>query len=253
MTGRTTQPQPEEPFVAIPAIDILGGRGVRLYQGAYDRVTDYGDPLTLAQRWAAYDVPWLHVVDLDGARRGAADALATAATIKQSTGCRVQFGGGIRSPEQVAAALAQLDRVIVSSWALREPDACKQVLERYPGRVLISLDIRDGKAWIDGWKTKVDADPAQLAQSFYQAGAAGVIVTQIDRDGTLQGVDPAAVAAVRAWGVPFWWAGGIGADEDVLVVAKHGAPLARGAIIGKALYAGRVSLPDLLRKLAALH
>lgn len=231
-----------ETFQVIPAVDILGGRGVRLYQGDYDQATDYGDPVELARQWYAEGARWLHVVDLDGARQGSPAALDLVQKIRRETGAQIQLGGGIRSAQVLRTALEYVDRVILSSWALREPGTVQDLCRELPGRIIISLDIRDGHAWGDGWKTRLPGDPADLARQFTHAGAAGVIVTSIEGDGTLSGVSAASVEQVAAWGVPFWWAGGIAAASDVATIRRSGGPFVRGAIIGRALYAGTVTL-----------
>ena len=245
MSGETTAG-----FEVLPAIDILDGRCVRLLQGDYRQVTDYGDPLDRARAWRAEGARWLHVVDLDGARTGRPAALGTADRIRAETGCRVQYGGGVRSAETLAAALAAADRVVVSSWALREPEAVEAELARYPRRVLVSLDLRDGRLWIEGWRRALDAPAAAMARRFVAAGAAGVVVTGIAQDGTLAGVDTGTLATAASWGVPFWWAGGVAAAADAAVVRRDGAPWVRGLIAGRALYEGRVTLAGLVQAAA---
>lgn len=234
-------------FEILAAVDVLDGRCVRLLRGDYRQVTDYGDPVDQARQWQAQGVTWLHVVDLDGARTGRPAALDTAARIRAETGCRVQYGGGIRSAETLVEALEVADRVVVSSWALREPEAVCALAARWPGRVLVSLDVRDGRLWIDGWRTAVDAPPGVLARRFAATGAAGVVVTGISQDGTLEGVDAAGLAQAASWAVPFWWAGGVGDGADAALVRRVGDPWVRGLIAGRALYEGRVTPQDLRR------
>ncbi|MFO7245725.1 MAG: HisA/HisF-related TIM barrel protein [Thermaerobacter sp.] len=243
----------EDGFEILAAVDILGGRCVRLHQGDYGRPTDYGDPLERARAWAEEGARWLHVVDLDGARGGVPAALDAAARIRSETGCRVQYGGGIRGPEALAAALAAADRAVVSSWALREPEAVCRELARYPGRVLVSLDVRDGRVWIDGWRTGLAVPAAQAARDFVAAGAAGVVVTGIARDGTLEGVDREVLQEAASWGVPFWWAGGVASAADAALVRHVGGRWVRGLIAGRALYEGRVTISDLKQAAAGVR
>ncbi|HEY8450218.1 MAG TPA: 1-(5-phosphoribosyl)-5-[(5-phosphoribosylamino)methylideneamino] imidazole-4-carboxamide isomerase [Bacillota bacterium] len=238
-------------FEVLAAVDILGGRCVRLWQGDYAAATDYGDPLELARRWRAQGWEWLHLVDLEGARSGHPVALDLAARIRRETGCKVQYGGGLRDAERVQRALECADRVIVSSWALRDPEGVERVCRNWPGRILVSLDVRDGRLWGDGWHTPLAADPAAWARRFAEAGAKGVVVTNIAADGTLAGVAATAVRSVASWQVPFWWAGGIATAEDVVRVCSEGSPHARGAIVGRALYEGTVNLDGIRRALMA--
>lgn len=233
-------------FWVIPAVDILNGRCVRLYKGDYEQVTDYGDPLELATRWSQQGIEWLHVVDLDGARTGKPAALNIAAQIRSQTGCKVQFGGGLRAADTAYRALEYVDRIILSSWAFRDPEGVEKLCNEVPDRVLISLDVKDGKAWGDGWHTPLADNPSQWARRFTAAGAAGIIVTNIEGDGTLSGVTAEQVKAVSTWSVPFYWAGGIANAKDVLTIKEAGGEFARGAVVGRALYAGATSISDIL-------
>lgn len=237
-------------FQVIPAVDILGGRCVRLYQGDYSRVTDYGDPLQLARRWFAEGAEWIHVVDLEGARSGKPAALELVQQMRAEIGSKIQYGGGLRNAGVVERALRYVDRVIISSWAMRDPEAVAELCSRFTGKIVVSLDLRDGKVWVDGWQTASQVDPATFARHFTANGAAGVVVTSIEGDGTLSGVPAELVKAVAGWGVPFWWAGGIASADDVLTVLREGGAYVQGVVVGRALYAGTTSLTSIMERIS---
>jgi phosphoribosylformimino-5-aminoimidazole carboxamide ribotide isomerase len=224
---------------ALPAVDLLGGRVVRLEQGRYDRVTAYpAAPADLARSYAAAGAPWLHVVDLDAARSGERTPghAALLRELRAVPGLRIQLGGGLRGEAGIRAALAGLaDRVIVGTLAAAEPDLVGR-LAAETGRVVVALDCRDGRVRTHGWLEDGGFDPGSFVARLTGAGARDFLVTGIDRDGTGRGPDLELIASLRP-AVPglLLAAGGVGAAGDV------GAAVAAGAdavVVGRAMLEG---------------
>jgi phosphoribosylformimino-5-aminoimidazole carboxamide ribotide isomerase len=237
-------------FEILPAIDLEGGRVVRLAQGDFTRETIYeGDPVAVAGAFADAGATWLHVVDLDGAREGEPRQLELVAEIVAEVHgrIRVEVGGGLRTPEAVAGALGTgASRVAVGTAALRDPAFALGLVARYgPARVVGSLDVRDGLALGEGWRVGASGVPA--AEALERLSAAGIDtfeVTAIDRDGLMGGPDVPLLRSLvrlgRGWIIA---SGGISSLEDVLAVQAAGCG---GAIIGKALYEGRVTIREIV-------
>jgi phosphoribosylformimino-5-aminoimidazole carboxamide ribotide isomerase len=224
---------------ALPAVDLLGGRVVRLEQGRYDRVTAYPSaPADLARGYAEAGAPWLHVVDLDAARSGERTPghAALLRELRAVPGLHIQLGGGLRGEAEIRAALAGLaDRVIVGTLAAAEPDLVGRLAVE-TGRVVVALDCRDGRVRTHGWLEDGGFEPASFVARLTDAGARDFLVTGIDRDGTGRGPDLELIASLRP-AVPglLLAAGGVGAAADV------GAAVAAGAdavIVGRALLEG---------------
>ncbi|HEY2789625.1 MAG TPA: HisA/HisF-related TIM barrel protein [Gaiellales bacterium] len=228
---------------AIPAIDLLGGRVVRLHQGNYDRATAFPvDPVELARRYAAAGAPWLHVVDLDAARTGtrSSEHGHLLGRLRAVPGLRVQLGGGLRSGRQILAALNRdADRVMVGTLAVSDP-ALVGRLAAQTGRVVVALDCLDGRVRTHGWVKDSGADAAAFVTGLTAAGAADFLVTGIDRDGTGRGPDLDLLRSVRA-AVPglLLAAGGVGAAADVDTAVAAGAD---AVVIGRAMLDGSITL-----------
>jgi len=227
---------------ALPAVDLLGGRVVRLEQGRYDRVTAYPvEPAALARAYAEAGAPWLHVVDLDAARSGrrSPEHAALLRELRAVPGLRIQLGGGLRGEAEIRAALAEVaDRVIVGTLAAAEPELVGR-LAAETGRVVAGLDCRDGRVRTHGWLEDARLEPAALVARLVGAGTRDFLVTGIGRDGTGRGPDVELIASVRP-GVPglLLAAGGVGSAADV------GAALAAGAdavVVGKAMLDGSIT------------
>lgn len=241
----------------IAAIDLFEGRSVRLRQGDYARRLESGrDPLELAARWAAAGVPRLHIVDLEGARAGEPRQLARLGEVVRAAraaapAIRVQAGGGLRTPEAVAAVInAGADAAVLGTAALEIPGFLATCATRWPGRVLAALDLRDGRPALDGWLRANDADPLTAAGRLLDEGAAGLLVTDTRRDGMLAGPNLELLATFRA-ALPEAWlvaAGGIRSVGDLGDLRRAGID---GAIVGLALLTGALVLPDALAALAA--
>jgi len=240
-----------------PAIDIRGGGAVRLTQGDFDRQSEYGDPVALARRFVAGGAPWLHVVDLDGARTGAPVNRAAVLAIARSAGVPVETGGGVRSLADVAELLdGGLARVVLGTGALEDPGLVRAATAANPGRVALGLDYRttaDGRAEvaIRGWEQGSGRTVGELLEEVAGAGLAAVIVTSIERDGMLTGPDLEGLRAVLATtDVPVIASGGVGSVADIELLAGLAVPVdgverrLAGAITGKALVDGRMTVAE---------
>jgi phosphoribosylformimino-5-aminoimidazole carboxamide ribotide isomerase len=233
-----------------PAIDLRGGRCVRLLQGAFDRETVYGDdPVAVARDFAGAGARWLHVVDLDGARAGAPVQVDLVARICAAAGIPVQVGGGLRTRTAVEAMLdAGAARVVLGTVAVTDPDLCRALCAAHPGRIAIGLDVRAGRVRLAGWTDEAAVEPAALARRAAECGAAALVYTDVERDGTERGPDVDGTrAAARAAGIPVIASGGVGSLDHVRALVPLAADGVTGVIIGRALYAGAVELADALR------
>lgn len=231
-----------------PAIDLLSGRCVRLRQGDYQQVTTYGDdPVAVALGWQQAGAEWLHIVDLDGARGGQPAHLKLVADIAQATGLPIQLGGGLRSEEAVAAAFdAGVARVILGTAAARDPELLARCLDRWGERIAVSIDSRGGRVAIAGWRDSADEPPLVLARRMARAGVETLVVTNVERDGTLTGSDTGALNDYRA-ALPssrIIAAGGLAALDDIRRLNSVGID---GAILGRALYEGAFELTEALQ------
>jgi phosphoribosylformimino-5-aminoimidazole carboxamide ribotide isomerase len=226
----------------IPAIDLRGGRCVRLRQGDFDQETVFGeDPAAMAGRWESEGASRIHLVDLDGAKSGRPVNVEAVRGIVGRVGVPCQLGGGIRDQATIAAWLdAGLDRVVVGTQALRDPDWFGRMALAFPGRLLLGLDARDGRVAAHGWLEVSSVAALALAQEFDPLPLAGIIYTDIARDGTLEGPNLDAIAALaEAVRTPVIASGGVGTLEDLKRLAV--LPIV-GCIVGRALYEGRFSL-----------
>jgi phosphoribosylformimino-5-aminoimidazole carboxamide ribotide isomerase len=234
-------------MIVYPAIDLRAGRCVRLWQGAYDRETVYGDdPVAVARGFAAAGARWLHVVDLDGARAGRPVQRDLVARICAAVGIPVQVGGGVRDADAVDAVLAAgAARVVLGTVAVRSPDVARALCRAHPGQIAIGLDARAGTLRVEGWTEAGDVTAVALARRAADLGAAAVIYTDIGRDGTEEGPDVAGTRAVaRAAAVPVIASGGVGSIVHVRALVALAADGVAGVIIGRALYTGAVALAD---------
>lgn len=232
----------------IPAMDLLGGRVVRLHRGDYAKATVYhDDPLAVVDRFAADGADWLHVVDLDGARDGAATQapLVERVLARHGAHLRVQVGGGVRTIEQVRAyAAAGATRVIVGTRAAEDPDFVAEAARVCP--VVVAVDARDGKVATHGWTTTTDVTAVDLAKELVARGAAAVLYTDIARDGTGEGPNVEATAALaRALpGAEVIASGGIGSALHLRALAAR--PEIASCVVGRALYEGALTVREAL-------
>jgi phosphoribosylformimino-5-aminoimidazole carboxamide ribotide isomerase len=223
---------------------------VRLLQGEFDKETVYGDdPVAVARGFAAAGARWLHVVDLDGARAGAPVQRDLVARICAAAGIPVQVGGGLRTRTAVEAVLdAGAARAVLGTAAVTDPDLCRALCAAHPGRIAVGLDVRAGRVRVAGWTDEAAVEPAVLARRAAESGAAALIYTDVERDGTERGPDVDGTRAVaRAAGIPVIASGGVGSLDHVRALVPLAGDGVDGVIIGRALYAGAVQLADALR------
>ncbi len=233
-------------FEVIPAIDLLGGRCVRLEQGRYAAATVYAeDPAAAAREFARHSIRRLHVVDLDGARAGVPKNIeAVRGVVAAAAGVSVQLGGGLRSLAAIEASLALgVERVVLGTVALRDPALTREAAALFPGRVAVGIDARDGCVAVAGWVEATSVRAADLAKRFEDAGVAALIHTDIARDGMQGGPNwEASVELAQQVSIPVIVSGGVGSLEDIQRVAKLAASGLAGVIVGRALYTGTVEL-----------
>ena len=239
-------------MLIIPAIDLLGRHAVRLEQGDFARVTDFGqDPVALASGFTEVGAPWVHVVDLDGARAGHWCQLDVIAEIAAAVRVPVQAGGGARDLAQVEAALERgVARVIVGTIATESIARAGSWAARFGPRLVFSLDTRDRRVLTAAWRTESAEDPVALAEKLRDAGAQRFIHTDAARDGTLRGPDLSCLSALLPLGVPVLVAGGVATYADLEAIRDAGA---EGAIVGRALLEGTIELGPALTVATALR
>jgi phosphoribosylformimino-5-aminoimidazole carboxamide ribotide isomerase len=236
----------------IPAIDLRGGLCVRLRQGDYTRETVFGDdPGAMAARWEAEGASLIHLVDLDGAKSGRPVNVEAVRQILRRVSVPCQLGGGVRDRETIAAWLdAGLQRVIVGTSAVRDPDWFRSMIAAYPDRLVLGLDAREGKVATEGWLETSAVDAVNLAVQFDDLPLAGVVYTDIARDGTLEGPNLEATRTLAGrLRAPVIASGGVGSLDDLDRLA--GLPIF-GCIVGRALYEGRFTLAEAVARAKAL-
>lgn len=235
-----------------PAIDLRGGRCVRLYQGSYDAETVYSDdPVDQAQRFVDAGASWLHVVDLDAARTGDQANLPVIAAIATAVDVPVQTGGGVRSLDAASVlADAGVARVVIGTAAVENPELVEQVAARQS--VAVGLDARGREVATHGWERGGGGDLLELASRFESSGAEAVVVTEISRDGTMSGPDTDGLTAVlAATELEVIASGGVAALPDLTALAaiSDGSRRLAGVIVGRALYEGRFTVEQALETL----
>jgi len=241
-------------FEIIPAIDIRGGKCVRLLQGDYARETVFGeDPVEMARRWEGEGASRLHVVDLDAARSGEPVNLEIVRRIAAALSIPVQMGGGVRHRDAVVRVLdAGVQRAIVGTTSAADPDIARALFGEFGDRLILGLDARDGKVAVSGWEQTTSWDAVDLAREMAAAGARRLIYTDISTDG--MGTGPSLESTRRlaeALEIPVIASGGVGAPEHVLAVAELETSGVEGVIVGKALYTNAVRLSDTIAALRA--
>lgn len=237
-------------MIVIPAIDIRGGQCVRLHQGDYARETVYGaDPVEMALRWEAEGAQRLHVVDLDGARDGVGANRETVARIAQAVRIPVQTGGGLRSVEAIGWMLEHgIERCVVGTTAALDRSLAEALFREFGDAVILGLDARDGRVAVKGWRETLDLEAVPFALDMVTLGAKRIIYTDIACDGTLEGPNIGAMAAMaRAARVPVIASGGVSRAEDVAALAALPPPGVEGVITGRALYAGTMTLAEAMK------
>jgi len=231
-------------MILYPAIDIRGGRCVRLVEGDFDRETSYdSDPSLAARRWVEAGAEWLHVVDLDGAVEGKPINGQAIAQIRAAVDVPMQLGGGLRLLTDLEDAFsAGVDRAILGTVALRDPELVISAVARWGDRIAVALDARDGRLATDGWLGQTDARAVEVAQRLARSRVRHFVYTDIRRDGTLTGPNLQGLSElIEHIDAGVIASGGIASLEDITAVATIGAS---GAIIGRALYDGRIDLAE---------
>ena len=239
------------PFDLIPAIDLLGGEAVRLSQGRYDQATVYDtDPAKVAGGFAAAGIRRLHVVDLEGAKAGRpvqADAIERILSAVGSV--PVQLGGGLRTLDGIDEALGWgIDRVILGTVALHDPELVRKAAAKHPARIVVGIDAREGRVAVEGWLEASETTAIDVARRFEDAGVAAIVYTDIARDGMLTGPNLEATRTLaESIGIPVIVSGGVASNEDIVEAARLRKSGICGVIVGRAIYTGDVDLDAALR------
>jgi phosphoribosylformimino-5-aminoimidazole carboxamide ribotide isomerase len=233
--------------ILYPAIDIRGGKAVRLLQGDYARETTYdADPVDAAKRWADEGAEFLHVVDLDGAKAGAPQNLESVRRIAAAVERPIQVGGGLRDEASVATVLeAGAERVVIGTAALRDPDFLAAALAAHGERVVVSVDARDGKVALGGWVEVSDVDVATAVGELGERGVSRFLCTAIEVDGTMEGPALSELTRIAAsTQAQVIASGGVGDLSHLEALTQLNAPNVEGAIVGRALYERRFTVAE---------
>jgi len=231
------------PMILFPAIDLKNGEAVRLQQGDMERATVFNrDPAAQAASFVRQGFQYLHLVDLDGAFAGKPMNPAAVEAILAAVEVPVQLGGGIRDRGTIDAWLGKgIARVIIGTAAVCDPTLVKDAARAYPGRIAVGLDARDGKVAVEGWAETSDLSALEIARRFEDAGVAAIIYTDVARDGMLKGLNlDATIALADQVTIPVVASGGLASIDDVRALVAPRARKLAGAIIGRALYDGRL-------------
>lgn len=239
-------------MLVIPAIDIRGGRCVRLRQGDYSQETIFGDPVEVAKQWLDAGATYLHLVDLDGAKAGKPvnlEAVSEIVSVATTFETPCQLGGGLRSEADLKRIFdLGIARAIVGTRAIKEPDWLRSIMARFPRRIVLGLDAKDGKLATHGWETTEGIDAVEFLDAAPQSELAAVVYTDVAKDGMMSGpnFDMTERMAKRAL-VPVVASGGISSAEDVFELDRRGVP---ACILGRSLYEGTIDLSALLQQLS---
>jgi phosphoribosylformimino-5-aminoimidazole carboxamide ribotide isomerase len=239
--------------ILFPAIDLKDGACVRLVRGDMGTATVFNDdPAAQARHFAACGFSWLHLVDLNGAVAGRSVNGAAVAAVRRAVDLRIQLGGGIRDRAAIEDWLTLgIDRVVLGTAALHDPDLVRRAANDHPGSIAVAVDSRAGRVAVAGWAEESEIGVVALARRFAGSGVAAIVHTDIGRDGTLEGVDAAAPAALaRAAGIPVIASGGVASLADLARLKAREADGICGVICGRALYDGRIDAQAALRWLA---
>jgi phosphoribosylformimino-5-aminoimidazole carboxamide ribotide isomerase len=237
-----------------PAVDVLDGKAVRLEQGDYGRATVYqSEPLEAARNWVEAGARRLHVVDLDGAKRGAPAAIDHLRSIAGSLGVPVQYGGGLRTVADARAAIeAGAARIVLGTVAFKDLEVLDALVAELGDRLAVSVDVREGKVATDGWIERTELDGVQAILALRERGVRAFVYTNVDLDGTLAGLRTAELGGVaRAVGDgELVWSGGIGSLEDLRELARSAPSNVAAVIVGKALYERRFTIGEAVEALS---
>lgn len=237
-------------MIIFPAIDIRGGKCVRLTKGDFSQETVFSDrPQEMAKKWAEQGAKYLHVVDLDGALAGKPANLEAIKEIIAAVSIPIELGGGIRTMENIEMLLALgVERVILGSVAVKNPELVKAACAKFGERIVVGIDAKDGIVAVEGWGVSGDVKAEKLAQQMAAVGVKHIIYTDISRDGTLSGVNVEATAILaKESGIKVIASGGVSSIEDIIKVKKAEAFGIEGVIVGKAIYTGSLDLGQALQ------
>ena len=240
-------------MILYPAIDLQDGRCVRVVHGDFSTATVFNDdPADQARIWAAAGFEWLHVIDLTGSAEGRAINGEAVERILETVSLPVQLGGGIRSLENIEGWIERgVSRVILGTAAVRDPELVKTAARQWPEQIAVSVDVRAGKVAVQGWLEDSGLDAITVAKRFEDAGVSALIVTDIDRDGALQGFNVEVFGKVAdAVDIPVIAAGGLATAEDIRKVRAWPGREISGAVLGRALYAGTIKPAEALAAVA---
>jgi len=228
-------------FEVVPAVDVQDGQVVQLVGGERGTGKAYGDPVEAAEQWVEQGARTLHLVDLDGAFEGERANADAVRAVVEAVDVETQLGGGIRTVDDATALLdAGVDRVILGTAAVENPDIVADISEEYPGTVLVSLDAKDGEVVVSGWTEGTGLDPAEAAERYEDLGAGGILFTDVDVEGQLAGVRTEPVErVVDAVDIPVVASGGVATLDDVRALKEAGAS---AVVVGSALYEGEFTL-----------
>ncbi len=241
-------------MILFPAIDLKNGQCVRLIHGDMARATVFSaNPAAQAREFAAQGFEYLHVVDLDGAFAGKPVNADAVRAILSGLTMKVQLGGGVRNMETVRSWLETgVSRVIVGTAAVRDPGFVREAAKRFPGQIAVGVDARDGRVAVEGWAQTSDLSALDLARRFEDAGVAAIIFTDIGRDGAMAGLNiESTIALAEAVGIPVIASGGLASIKDVRRLAEPDCARLAGAVVGRALYDGRLDPREALAVLRA--
>ena len=234
-------------MILFPAIDIRGGRAVRLIQGDYERETPYDDdPVVAARRWVDGGARWLHIVDLDGARAGEPVNLEHVRRIVASVNVPVQLGGGLRDSKKVEEAISSgAERVVLGTAAVRDPEMAEAIAAAHGSRVVASVDARSGRVAAEGWTQESDLGTTEVIAELSRRGLRRFVYTPVDVDGLMEGPDLDSLREVaQATDGELIYSGGIGSLDDLRAVTDLGLDNLEGVIVGRALYEQRFTVAE---------
>jgi phosphoribosylformimino-5-aminoimidazole carboxamide ribotide isomerase len=234
-------------LILFPAIDIRGGKAVRLIQGDYEQETAYDDdPVVAARRWVDGGARWLHIVDLDGARAGEPVNLEHVRRIVAAVNVPVQLGGGLRDSKKVEEAISSgAERVVLGTAAVRDPEMAEAIAAAHGDRVVASVDARSGKVAAEGWTEDSELDTNEVIAELTRRGLRRFVYTPVDVDGLMEGPDLDSLRKVaRATDGGVIYSGGIGSLDDLRAVAALGLENVEGVIVGRALYEQRFTVAE---------